>query len=169
VKNKNKIFILLLIIIFLPTIVRADFVWPALFAETKISSFPIIALSLLIEYIFFKWLFQLKIKQAVYYTFVANLASGAIGLFVRPLSGIAYELSLGTLVNWLFNWGTFNIVAWFLVPIIGGAINAILELLVIKIIWKHKITKRNYFLTWGINTVTVAIATIWVIITPPQM
>lgn len=168
-KNNKKIFILFSTIMFFSTIVRADVVWPALFAETKISSFPIITLSLLIEYIFFKWLFQLKIKKAIYYTFIANIASGFLGLFIRPLSGIAYEFSLGVLINWLFNWGTFNPIAWFTVPIIGGAINAILELLVIKIIWKHKITKRNYFFTWGINTITVAIATIWVIINPPQM
>jgi hypothetical protein len=168
-KNKQKITIFLLRTIFSPAIAQANIVWPALYTETKVSSFPIIGLSLLLEYLFFKWLFKLDVKQAIYYTLVANIVSGILGLFLRPLSGIAYELSLGMLVNWLFHWGTFNPVAWFFVPIIGGALNAILELLAIRVIWKHKITKKNYFLTWGINTFTVSIAVAWVLIYPPQL
>ncbi len=69
---------------------------------------------------------------------------------------------------WIFDWGTFNPVTWFFVPIIGGAVNAFLELLTIKIIWKHKISKKNYFLTWIINIITVAVATVWVISQPPS-
>ncbi len=168
-KTKQKLIILFIGVIFFPAVAQADIVWPALYTETKVSSFPIIGLSLLLEYLFFKWLFKLEFKHAIYYTLVANIVSGILGLFLRPLSGIAYELSLGMLVNWLFHWGTFNPVAWFFVPIIGGALNGILELLIIRIIWKRKITKRNYLLTWGINTLTVAIATIWVIMYPPQM
>jgi hypothetical protein len=168
-QKMKKIIILLLVGIFFPIVLQANVVWPALYTETKVSSFPIIGLSLLLEYLFFKWLFKLGFKHAVYYTLAANTVSGVLGLFLRPLSGIAYELSLGMLVNSLFHWGTFNPVAWFFVPIIGGALNGILELLTIRLIWKQKITKRNYLLTWGINTLTVAIATIWVILYPPQM
>jgi len=168
VNNKLAISILFLTIIALPTLAHADIVWPALYAETKVSSFPIITLSLLIEYYFFKWLFKLDVKQAVFYTLAANIFSGIVGLFLRPLSGIVYELSLGIVINWLFNWGTFNPVAWFFVPITGGAINSILELGIIRIIWKEKITKKNYYLTWLINIFTISIATIWVIFYPPE-
>lgn len=166
--NKAKITISILALSF-PMVVKANVVWPALYTETKLYSFPIIILSLVIEFLFFKWLFGLKRKNAIIYTLVANTASGVIGLFVRPLSGIAYEVSLGAVVNWLFNWGTFNPVAWFFVPVIGGAINSFLELLTIRLLWKQKITKKNYFLTWGINTFTVGIATVWVVINPPQL
>ena len=166
--NKNKRLITLLSIA-LPAIARANVVWPALYTETKMSSVPIIALSLVIEFWFFRWLLKLNYKESIIYTLVANTVSGLIGLFLRPLSGIAYEVSLGAIVNWLFNWGTFNPIAWFFVPIIGGAINAFLELLTIRLLWKKKISKNNYLLTWGINTITVAIATIWVIVNPPQL
>ncbi len=100
--NKAKITISILALSF-PMVAKANVVWPALYTETKLYSFPIIILSLVIEFLFFKWLFELKRKNAIIYTLVANTASGVIGLFVRPLSGIAYEVSLGAVVNWLFN------------------------------------------------------------------
>ncbi|NPA95067.1 MAG: hypothetical protein GXO58_06545 [Thermodesulfobacteria bacterium] len=153
----------------LPGQALANIVWPALIAETKISSFPIIALSLFIEFWFFKWLFKLEVKDATLYTLAANGVSAVLGIFLRPLSGIAYEFSLGLIINWLFNWGTFNPVAWFFVPIIAGAVNAILELATIRVIWQRKINKRNYALTWAINTATAALATLWVILYPPPV
>jgi len=152
-----------------PSVTYANVVWPALYTETKVSSVSIILLSLVIEFFFFKWLFKLDIKKAIYYAILANIASGVFGLVLRPLSGIAYEFSLGLIVNSLFNWGTFNPVAWFFVPIFGGATNAFLELLTIRLIWKHKINKKNYFLIWIINAITVAVATIWVVLYPPSM
>ena len=151
------------------SIANADVVWPALYAETKVSSIPIIALSLIIEGIIMKWLFNTSWKRASIYTVVANAVSGVLGLFLRPLSGIAWELSLGAIVNLLFHWGTFNPVAWFFVPVIGGAVNAAIELLTIKTFWKEKFSKKNLIVLWVANWVTVGMATIWVIIYPPQM
>jgi hypothetical protein len=148
----------------IPSITYANMVWPALYTETKLSSVPIIGLSLVIEYFFFKWLFTINVRQAIRYTILANLISGLLGLFLRPIAGIAYELSLGGIINLLFNWGTFNPIAWIFVPILGGVINAFLELLTIRLIWKQKFNKRNYLFLWMINTVTIAIATIWVVI-----
>lgn len=149
---------------FIPSITYANMVWPALYTETKLSSVPIIGLSLVIEYFFFKWLFTINVKQAISYTILANLISGLLGFFLRPIAGIAYELSLGGIINLLFNWGTFNPIAWIFVPILGGVINAFLELLTIRLIWKQKFNKRNYLFIWMINTITIAIATIWVVI-----
>lgn len=161
----NKFTISIALLGFLiPSTTFANMVWPALYTESKLYSIPIIVLSLIIEYFFFKWLLKINVRQAIIYTVVANIVSGVLGLFLRPISGIAYELSLGGIINLLFNWGTFNPVAWFFVPIIGGAINAFLELLTIRLIGKHRITKHHYLMTWMINAVTIAIATIWVVI-----
>jgi hypothetical protein len=167
--KKEKIISMLVLCFMFPSVTYANVVWPALYTETKVSSVSIILLSLVIEFFFFKWLFKLDIKKAIYYAILANIASGVFGLVLRPLSGIAYEFSLGLIVNSLFNWGTFNPVAWFFVPIFGGATNAFLELLTIRLIWKHKINKKNYFLIWIINAITVAVATIWVVLYPPSM
>lgn len=153
----------------LPAVAYGNVVWPALYTETKVSSLPIISLSMVLEYLVIRQLFKRSIKESVLYTITANVASGLIGLILRPLSGIAWELSLGMLIMWIFDWGTFNPVAWFFVPIIGGAVNASLELLTIKLIWKEKFTKKNFLSLWAINLITVGIATIWVVLYPPQM
>ncbi len=70
------------------------------------------------------------------------------------------------LVMWIFDWGTFNPVTWFSVPILGGGLNAIIELFTIKMIWKHKITKRNFYWIWLANIITISIATAWVVTHP---
>jgi hypothetical protein len=160
---------ILIFAILLPAAAYADVIWPALYAETKVSSVPIIVASLLIEFWFFKWLFRAGYRKTLIYTISANIASGVIGLIARPISGIIYELSLGMLINSLFDWGTFNPVAWFFVPIIGGAVNAVIELGTIRLIWKEEINKKRFVLTCFVNAVTVAIATVWVIQHPPQM
>jgi hypothetical protein len=144
----------------------ANVVWPALYAEAKINSLPIIALSLVIEFFFLRHLFNLTNKNALLYNLAANIASGLLGLLGRPLSGILYEVTIGMLLMWLFDWGTFNPVTWVSVPTFGGALNAIIELFTIRIIWKHKITKRNFYWIWFANIITISIATAWVAIFP---
>jgi hypothetical protein len=147
----------------MPLTIIANVVWPALYAEDKVSSIPIIALSLVIEYFFFRRLFSLNAKQACFYTLAANLASGVVGLVGRPLSGLLYEVTIGMLVMWIFDWGTFNPVTWISVPVFGGALNALLELLTIRIIWKHKFSKKNFHWLWLANIITIGIATAWVV------
>jgi len=165
----NKKIFLLLITFAFASVASANMVWPALYVETKMSALPIIGLSLLIEFYLYKYIFQINRIQAAKYVVLANIVSGLLGLFLRPLSGIAYELSLGMLINWLFDWGTFNPVVWICLPFISGSVNAVLELLTIKIIWKHKFSKRNFYMAWVGNIVTVAIATAWVVTYPPRM
>lgn len=144
----------------------ANVVWPAMFVENKVSSVPIILLSLFIEYFFFRKLFALSNKQAALYVLIANIFSGFVGLLGRPLSGLLYEVTIGQVVMWLFDWGTFNPVAWCFVPIFGGALNAILELLAIRVIWKHKLTRKNFYWMWIANIITISIATVWVVASP---
>lgn len=123
-RNSKKRIVSFLLCLVFPSVAYANIVWPALYTETKVSSVPIIFLSLVIEIFFFRLLFKINIKKAIYYAFFANAASGIIGFVLRPLSGL---------------------------------------------VWKHKINTKNYFFTWIINTVTVAIATIWVIVYPQTM
>ena len=144
-------------------------VWPALYTETKVSALPIIGLSLVLEYLAIRHFFKRTVKESILGTAIANLVSGLLGTILRPLSGIAYELSLGMLINWAFGRGTFNPVAWFFVPIVGGAVNAIVELFTLKLIWKMKLKKENLFTLWAVNWFTVGIATLWVVLYPPQL
>jgi len=146
--------------------ILANLVWPALYAEARVSSLPVIALSLAIEFFFFRRLFHLSNGKTVLYDLAANLASGLVGLLGRPLSGIVYEFTIGAVVMWIFDWGTFNPVAWVSVPIFGGALNALIELLTVRLIWNHKVTKRNFYWIWLANIITISAATIWVVTHP---
>jgi len=146
-----------------------NLVWPALEAETRVTSVPIIALSLVLEYCVIRLLFQKGVGRSILYTIIANAVSGALGLVLRPLSGLAWEVSLGALVMWIFSWGTYNPVAWFSVPVIGGAVNAALELLAIRLIGKEKFTRKNFLVFWVANTVTVGLSTLWVVLRPPML
>lgn len=156
----NKKLLLVLVLLCFPLFAFANVIWPAYIAEEKILSLPIIAISLLIEYFFFKYLFHINTKKALYYTLVANAMSTLLGVVLRPLSGIVWEISLGLLVTQIFDWGTFNPITWISVPILGGAVNALLELLTIRVIGKQKFSTKNYVFTWGINTITIALATV---------
>jgi hypothetical protein len=165
--KKSALFTVLLLVV--TGTAEANVVWPALYTETKTSSIPVIVGSLVIEYFVFQWLFKTEWKKTALYVVSANLVSGLLGLILRPLSGIAWELSLGAVVMWLFNWGTFNPVAWFFVPIIGGAVNAAIELYTVKLFWGEKFQKKSFMVLWAANWVTVGAATLWVVISPPQM
>jgi hypothetical protein len=156
----------LLAIALLPSMAYANVVWPALIAESRITSVPIIALSVLLEAVVFRYWFKLGFRRALLYAVVANAVSGILGLFLRPLSGIAYDLSLGAVVNWLFDWGAFNPVVWVSVPVLGGALNALIELLVLRLFWKVEFTGRRYLGFWVLNALTVGLATLWVVLYP---
>ncbi len=141
------------------TTANANVVWPALYAESAVTSWPIIVLSLILEFFVIRWLFKRNAKISAFYTLAANLASSLIGYILRPLSGLAWEFALGWAINSALGWGTFNPIAWILVPILGGAINAVIELGVIRWIWKEKLTRRVWIIFWAINALTVGIAT----------
>ena len=169
VSNKSKIIAITCLTGLIPLAAYGNVVWPALYAEAKVNSVPIIALSLVLEFFVIKALFKRDFKTSVFITLVINLVSGLAGLLLRPLTGLAWEFTLGSLLIMLLDWGTFNPVSWFFVPIIGGAINAALELFTVKIVWKEQFSKKNYLALWAINWLTVGIATLWVVIAPPPV
>ncbi len=148
---------------------RGNVVWPALIAENKVNSIPIIALSLTLEYLVIRWLFAVDPRKAIVYTAVANLASGLLGMVLRPLTGIGWEITLGGLIQSVSGWGTFNPVTWVFVPILGGAVNTAIELGTIRLLWKEGFTTRRFLLLWAINGLTVGLATAWVIFDPPAI
>ena len=148
----------------IPSLASANLVWPALYAEAKVSSLPIILLSLVLEFFVIRVLFHRSVKVSALMTVAANIVSGLAGLFLRPLSGIVWEVSLGELVQQMFDWGTFNPIAWFFVPILGGGLNAFLELAVLGLIWKENFSLKNFFCLWAVNCFTVGIATTWAVI-----
>ena len=162
IKNNKMILSALLVSLIFPFVTQA-MTWAVLSTKVMLFSVPMIVLSLVIEPFFFKWLFGLKIKKAILYALVANIVSNVIGPFARLLS--VYIFDAVFFYFFRINSSFFNfsfVTGWFIIPtIIAGAVNSLLELLIIRIIWKHKITKRNFMVIWVINFAIMVVAIIW--------
>lgn len=111
----------------LPTAAYANVVWPAVYLEARLFSWWAIAIGLLVEFFFIKWLFTLPAKKASIAAISANAVSAVAGLIIIPLSGIAWELFPGSIINWAFSWGTFNPVTWGATFVLGCLVNGLIE------------------------------------------
>ena len=121
----RKLFVIMLAIF--PVVAYANVVWPALYLETRLFSWWAIGVGLLIEFFFIKWLFGLSVQRSAIADISANAVSSIAGIILIPLAGIAWEIFPASLINWLFNWGTFNLVTWVGTFVLGCFINALLE------------------------------------------
>src|ERR1700756_2632395 len=110
----------------------ADVVWPALFLETRLITWWTIALGLLIEFFFVRWLFSLTAKKAAIATVVANAVSALLGIPLIPIAGIAWEFFPASLYMRAWNWGTFNPVTWAATFVLACLITTVIEALVYR-------------------------------------
>lgn len=121
----RKLFIVMLSLF--PVVAYANVVWPALYLETRLFSWWAIGVGLLIEFFFIKWLFGLSAQRSVIADVSANTVSSIAGIVLIPLAGIVWEVFPASLINWLFDWGTFNPVTWVGTFVLGCLVNASLE------------------------------------------
>lgn len=110
-----------------PAVAYANVVWPALYLEARLFSWWAIGLGLIIEYFFIKWLFGLSPKRSAIAVVAANIVSSIAGIILIPLVGIAWELFPASIINWAFNWGTFNPITWAATFVLGCLVNVFLE------------------------------------------
>lgn len=159
---------MLLLCFMFPSLTYANTERQGLIVQTERFSFPIILISLLIEYFFYQWVFKSSIKSTVLYTMLANLISGVLGIWVvgMILSGFPlyrFNFFLDQLLDQILgsgNWHWAMLINILVLSLVGGAINALLELLAIRVIWKQPFSKRTYLILWIANIITVAIAMI---------
>ena len=158
-------FIITAVAIF-PVAAYANVVWPALYLETRLFSWWAIGIGLVIEFFFVQWLFGLSAKQAAIADLSANAISAAVGLLLIPLAGIAWELFPGSVINWAFDWGTFNPVTWAATFVLGCLVNALLEGAVYKKWFAKSFRFRSRQFGWLIVanafSVGAAFASIWI-------
>jgi hypothetical protein len=141
-----------------PALAYADVVWPALYLTGGIYTWWVIAAGLLIELIAIKWLFKVNWGQSAGIDIAANAASALLGIVLIPLSGLAYEIFPGTVVNYVFSWGTFNPVAWVATVILAATINLAIEWFVMKKAFKLTLYNRARAVLFAANLATVALA-----------
>ncbi len=147
---------------------KADVVWPALFLETRLFSWWAIAVGLVAEYLFVRWLFQLPIRRAALATFVANGISSIAGILLIPLAGFIWEFFPGSIYMGILKWGTFNPVTWAATFILACLINTAIEASVYKRNYKLLVRRREFWFIFVANAVSVGIAFATLFIVPVE-
>jgi hypothetical protein len=150
------------------SVASADVVWPALFLETRLFSWWAIAIGLVAEYLFVRWLFRLSIRRAVVATVVANGISAIVGIPLIPLAGLAWEFFPGSIYMQVLNWGTFNPITWAATFVLACLINTGIEALVYKKGFKLKVGRREFWWIFVANAISVGLAFITLFVVPVQ-
>lgn len=144
----------------------ANVVWPALYLETRLFSWWAICFGLIIEYFFIKKIFNLESKLTLKIIIVANTISAILGIVLIPLGGIVWEIFPAGIYNSILGWGTFNPITWGGTFLLASLINAIVEGLVYKKIFKielfFKSKKFLYLFLINILSVSVAFVSLWI-------
>src|SRR5262249_51953960 len=109
----------------------ADVIWPALFLQSRLVALWAIALGLIIEFFVLLWPLGMRWQGAVLADLLMNLVSVGAGIFLIPISGLAWELGPGRLVNAALDAGTFNPVSWVATCALAILVDATLELFII--------------------------------------
>jgi len=161
--QKLALFTVLFIFIFYPTVAKADMVWPALYLEKRLLSWWAICAGLLIEFFFIKHLFLLSPKRALLINVGANTASTIVGIILIPLTGFIWEIFIHD-----SNSPTFNPITWIFTFLSACFLNALIEGLIIKKLFKIEFEFAGQKLMWLIfaNTFSVGIALISLWIEP---
>ncbi|MBO9546056.1 hypothetical protein [Caulobacter sp.] len=141
-----------------PSIAHADMVWPALFLEPRLLSVPVVVLGLLIESAMLRFGFGLSWRRSALLAIVVNAVSAALGFFVIPLAGIAWEFFPGQVLYAIFDLGTFNPFTWTANFLLAVAITTGIEAACLRIGFKLPWSRMRWGLWLGANAVTVALA-----------
>ncbi|MCB9747942.1 MAG: hypothetical protein H6755_05975 [Candidatus Omnitrophica bacterium] len=149
---------ILFLLVFQASPAFADVVWPAMFLEMKMLIWWVIAFGLIIEYVFLRIFFKMRILEGIKICIVMNFISTLLGIILIPLSGIAWEIVPGMIIYPIFNMGTFNPLTWSATFILAVLVNLKVESWTIIKIFKRKMQKREYFFLALANAFSVGIA-----------
>jgi hypothetical protein len=154
---------LLLLLFLIPTSAFADVIWPAVILEGKILTWPSIAVGLVIEFLFLKFLFGFDFTKAILADITMNLASTVLGILLIPIAGVLWEF-----VNILFHIHTFNPVTWAATFLLAVGVNAGIESLVVAKVFGAKIGQLRFWGLFVANLASVAVALMSLIASEPK-
>lgn len=141
-----------------PTAAYADVVWPALYAEQRLSSIPVILVGLLIETATLRYAFAMPWRRAATASFVVNAASALLGLVLIPLAGVVWEIFPGIILYRAFDLGTFNPITWTATFLLALTITTSVEVVCLKRLF-HLAAERRTWRWWLFaNSITVMMA-----------
>jgi len=147
----------------------ADVVWPALYLENRLLSVLPISIGLIAEWLFLYFGgFGLSWKKATIVDVVMNTVSSVAGIALIPALGLLWEFGPGSLVNRIFNVGTFNPVSWVATFMLSVGASTAIEAVVVRWGFKIPLGWRRFWVLCGANALStgIALASLW--IHPPQ-
>jgi len=152
----------------LPTLLLANVVWPALFLEQRLFSWWAIGFGLLVEFFAIQKIFDLEKLESIIAVTVANTISTLLGVFLIPISGIAWEFFPAQFYNDIFGWGTFNPLTWIGTFLLASLVNAFVEGVAYKKIFKIELLFRSREFTYLFlaNTLSASIAMMSLLLFP---
>ena len=147
----NSCGVALLAFLALPLSAKANMVWPSLYIAEQYYSWYIIAFGLAIELFAVKFFTKCGWWKSMVMDISMNAASAALGWILIPLSGIILEILFIP-----FNSPTFHWSHWILSYILAVFVNASVEGLALKLIFKLPMGKTYMWLLW-VNSITIII------------
>jgi hypothetical protein len=136
--------------------------------QRLLSAIPITA-GLIVEW-FALWRggFGLSWKRAVVVDVTMNTVSAAIGAFLIPALGFAWEFFPGSLLYKFFNIGTFNWGTWGATFVMAVLATTAIEAAVVRWGFKIPLDRRRFWILCAANCVSIAIAFASLWIRPPK-
>jgi hypothetical protein len=150
--NKKYFLSFFILTIFINTTpVYANIIWPSLYILEGMMTWWIIAIGLIIEFIFIKIFTKDNYIKSIIMDITINAISSLIGIIAIPLTGFLIELAFIP-----FNNGTFHISHWILDYLLTIFCNAVIESLALKLIFS-KTYKKIFWWIFCANTFSVVI------------
>jgi formate hydrogenlyase subunit 3/multisubunit Na+/H+ antiporter MnhD subunit len=98
-----------------------------------------------------------------------NLASFLLGTVFVPVAGIAWEFFPGIYLYKWFSIGTFNPGTWAATCLFAIFINTFVEKFIIEKLFKYKAGKKGFWWLVFVNTLSVSIAFISMLVFPQEI
>jgi hypothetical protein len=146
-----------------PNPVFANLIWAALFLEIRLLAVPVVLTGLIIEYFFVWRLTNFSVKRSILADITMNAASLLLGIVLIPLAGFGWEFTIGRILYEQFQMGSFSFIGWAASFILAVLINASIEYLILRTIFKLEKDKSGFSWLCLANALTVgiALASLW--------
>ena len=150
---KTKI-ILAAAFLLLPLAASANLIWPSIYIVEQYYVWYVILIGLLIEIAAAHKFLKTSWKKSTLVMVAANAISALLGLLLIPVSGLLVEI-----LTIPFGGGTFGLLNWILDYLCAVLVNACVEGLALKWIFKYPF-KPNFLWLFVANLVSVLICII---------
>ena len=143
----------------------ADIIWPGLLMSSR--SLWIIGAGIMVEWIFVYFICDVSLKKAFFVNIAMNAASCVMGLFLIPIVGIVWELSLvQTAIYHFFHAGTFSYPVWIMTVLLAALANNFLEYYILGRFLVIRKTATGFVWLFVANVISVSAAVISLIVNP---